>query len=263
MPALTISTDRPARSRSTSPVRPPISPITPPLAATRPSDDVAASSSSSSSQALPPRQTFTHSQPPQQIGIPPPPPEPIDFESNPDVIALKSAISVLQVQKGRATGDIQALNRVKDDALDDPEAFLKDLAAGKVKPKDDFVFRANDGDGEEDGKSDGKSDKVKDGKRTSSQHNEVKEREWSALPKPQNVVRCPPINWAQYAVVGESLDKLHAEQVARPSQGTPAVFGSHGIYETKGEGKQENYSGVAAPYAPGNDYVDKRSKSKR
>lgn len=182
----------------------------------------------------------------------------MDFESNPDVIALKSAISVLQVQKRRATGDIQALNRVRGEALDDPEAFVKDLAAGKVKPRDDFVFGATDSDDDEDMDEDGS-----DGKRSSQQQDESKPREWSSLPKPQDVVRCPPINWAQYAVVGESLDKLHAEQVSQPSQGSPAVFGSSGMYDIKNEGKQERYTGPAAPYAPGKDRIDRKSKNKK
>ncbi|GAB0135340.1 hypothetical protein EsDP_00003682 [Epichloe bromicola] len=250
MPALTISTDKAtrSRSRSTSPVRPPMSPITPPLAPTLPPD-----TAPSPRNLLPPRQPLTHSsQPSQQIGIPPPPPEPIDFESNPDVIALKSAISVLQVQQSRATGDIQALNRVRGEALAEPEAFIKDLAAGKVKPRDDFVFEA--GDSDEDGEEN-------DGKRF-SQGQSDKPRAWSSLPKPQDVVRCPPINWAQYAVVGESLDKLHAEQLSRPSQGNPAVFGSSGLYDVNVDGKQETYNGVAAPYDPGRDAIGRDSNKK-
>ncbi|KAH0595371.1 hypothetical protein MHUMG1_07123 [Metarhizium humberi] len=256
MPALTISTDKPTRSRSTSPVRPPMSPITPPLAPARPPDAPPAAAN------LPPaRQTYTHSsQPSQQIGIPPPPPEPIDFELNPDVIALKSAISVLQVQKRRATGDIQTLSRVRDEALDDPESFIKDLAAGKVKPRDDFVFETAGSDEDDENAGEESSGS----KRSPRPDGESKpRREWSSLPKPQDVVRCPPINWAQYAVVGDSLDKLHAEQVARPSQGSPAVFGSNGTYDIKNEGKQEKYSGVAAPYAPGKDRIDRKSKGKK
>ncbi|KHN94494.1 uncharacterized protein MAM_07682 [Metarhizium album ARSEF 1941] len=257
MPALTtILTDKPgARSRSASPIRPPMSPITPPLAPAQPRDVPPAAAE------LPPaRQTYTHSsQPSQQIGIPPPPPEPIDFEQNPDVIALKSAISVLQVQKRRATGDIQTLNRIKDEALDDPESFMKDLAAGKVKPRDDCLFESVDSD-EHDGDTGGENSRSK---RSSRQDEESKPREWSSLPKPQDVVRCPPLNWAQYAVVGESLDKLHAEQVARPSQGLPAVFGPNGMYDIKTEGKQEKYTGVAAPYAPAKDRIDRKSKGKK
>ena len=153
----------------------------------------------------------------------PPPPEPIEFESNPDVIALRSAISVLQVQRKRAVEDIQTLSKAMDQAVEEPEAFVKDLVAG----------------------------------RTQGQPTQTKA--WSSLPKPQNVVRSPPINWTQYAVVGDSLEKLHAEQVAQPTQGSPATVGANGMFEFKaGDGKQEKYAGVAAQYMPGKDKIDRK-----
>lgn len=87
------------------------------------------------------------------------------------------------------------------------------------------------------------------------------ERPWAKLPKPQSIVRCPPINWSNYAVVGESLDKLHNEQLARPTQGTPAVVAPDGRYEFKGgDGKQEKLIGIAAPYMPGRDRLEKKPK---
>ncbi|KAG5950339.1 hypothetical protein E4U58_001688, partial [Claviceps cyperi] len=143
MAVLTISTGKapsftPSRRGSTSPVPPPMSPITPPLAPTPPDDAANAADSYLSWQ---PRQPLKHSsQSWQQMGIPPPPPEPIDFDSNPDVIALKSAISVLQVQKARAVRDIQTLNKVRKEALADPGAFITDLADGNVKAREDFEF---------------------------------------------------------------------------------------------------------------------------
>jgi hypothetical protein len=42
------------------------------------------------------------------------------------------------------------------------------------------------------------------------------------IPVPQNVVRMPPINWAKYQVVGEPLDRMHEEQLYRPSPGQPS-----------------------------------------
>ncbi|KAG6041576.1 hypothetical protein E4U41_003472 [Claviceps citrina] len=274
MPALTISTDKATpsrpRTRSNSPVPPPMSPITPPLGPTQQPPGAEAEADAAAAEAptstLPrPRHPLTHSsQPSHQTGIPPPPPEPIDFDSNPDVIALKSAISVLQVQKGRATRDIQALSTIRDEALADPEAFIRDLAAGKVKPtSDDFAFGAHhDDDDDEDDDEDDKGGGGKNNDEPPLRGRASKPRPWSALPKPQAVVRCPPINWAQYAVVGDSLDKLHAEQVSRPSQGAPAVFRPSGLYELKTEGKQETYNGVAAPYDPARDAIDRKAKSK-
>lgn len=92
---------------------------------------------------------------------------------------------------------------------------------------------------------------------------------WSKLPKPQTVVRCPPINWAQYGVVGESLDKLHAEQIAAPTLGAPVVLGPGGTYEFKAGDAQissepgRRIPGIAAPYAPGKDKIEKKAKGSR
>ncbi|KLU84187.1 hypothetical protein MAPG_03232, partial [Magnaporthiopsis poae ATCC 64411] len=94
---------------------------------------------------------------------------------------------------------------------------------------------------------------------------------WRELPQRQNVVRCPPINWAQYAVVGESLEKLHNEQLTRPDLGTPRVVGPGGVYEFKGDQRQQQGGppppqqaqklvGVASPYMPGRDRLDKKPK---
>ncbi|KAI5466675.1 hypothetical protein BGZ63DRAFT_418438 [Mariannaea sp. PMI_226] len=243
MPALTISTDNPMRSRSPSPNRPPVSPITPTLSAAR-----LPNAAETGSQ----RPGLTHSQP-DQTGILPPSPQPISFDANPDVIALKSAISILQMQRQKAIADMQSLNRTKDDAVNDPEAFLKDLMDGKINApggaKDDSDDEAEDDDDAATGPS--------------SQRASETPRQWTKIPQPQNVVRCPPINWSQYAIVGESLDKLHNEQVTRPSQGTPASIGPNGVYEFKGEGKQERYLGVAAHYAPTQDKLNKKAKPKK
>jgi hypothetical protein len=74
-------------------------------------------------------------------------------------------------------------------------------------------------------------------------------------------VRCPPINWSKYAVVGDSLSKLHAEQLANPPQGSPAVLGANGTYEFKADAKPDRYVGIAAPYAPGEDKLEKKPKA--
>ncbi|KAH6604721.1 hypothetical protein Trco_006428 [Trichoderma cornu-damae] len=238
-PALTISTNM--DSRPSSPVPPPMSPITPTLPSAQLSSDA---DRSAGAEALPPaamaqqpsRSTLAHSQP-SQVGMPPPASKPMEFETNPDVIALRSAISVLQMQKNRATADIQALSQIKNEAVEHPDEFIRDLAHGRI----------------------GRGPQLDAGEDEAA-------RAWVAhpIPKAQDVVRCPPINWSQYAVVGESLDKLHAEQVARPTQGTPATVGVGGMYQFKGgDGKQEEYPGVAAPYAPLKDKMEKKAKSRK
>lgn len=243
MPALTIDTNQPARPSSPSP--PPISPLTPTLPPARLPGEP---------EPLPPRQTFTHNQP-HQVAIPPPAPEPITFDSNPDVIALKSAISILQIQKQRAVADIQALDKAKDEAVREPKAFINDLLAGRVNSGPGPSEPIASGGGE-----DSSSD---DAANQSSSQQAAGVHSWTSLPKPQDIVRCPPINWSQYAVVGESLDKLHADQVARPTQGTPAIVGANGAYEFQGDGPQESYQGVATPYNPQKDKIAKKTKGKK
>ncbi|KAM0343367.1 hypothetical protein ACHAPU_008688 [Fusarium lateritium] len=259
MPALTLNTDNPLGNNPPSPTRPPVSPLTPPLRPTQPPVAEPASAAG--------RPTLTHSQP-DQTAIAPPAPQPIAFDSNPDVIALKSAISILQIQRQRATADIQALSRAKDEAVNDPEAFIRDLAAGKINApaNDDSDSDSDSDDDDVNNAATGsqKADHQQDlGEGSSGQRIPTEPPAWANIPQPQNVVRCPPINWSQYAVVGDSLDKLHHEQVVRPSQGTPASIGANGTYEFRGEGKQERYQGVAAPYAPTQDRLSKKPKSRK
>ncbi|KAI1118778.1 hypothetical protein F5Y14DRAFT_397612 [Nemania sp. NC0429] len=281
--------------RSTSPARPTYSPITPPPNAT----------------AFPPRPTYTHSTHVDARAAPAPAlapaPEPIDFDSNPDVLAIRSAISILQMQRRKAERDMAALDRVKSAALAEPEAFVRDLTAGRVRVEGERLFVGGVRAGEEGDKSRSTSSRSSDDSDSDSDSESDESRgdetmkdaepnallysqplsqghagetsntashpgatipgplPWASIPKPQNVIRCPPINWSQYAVVGESLDKLHDEQVRSPAQGTPAVLTPEGRFEFKaggsgGVGKQERYIGVAAPYAPGKDKIDRKSK---
>ncbi|RDA93127.1 hypothetical protein CP533_4061 [Ophiocordyceps camponoti-saundersi (nom. inval.)] len=207
---------------------PPMSPITPTLTPAYLADVTPQQPLPSPISRLP---IYTHAKQTDQVAVSPPPPESIDFDTNTDVLALRSAISVLQVQKKRAAADIQSLSSARDAALDDADAFVRDLASGKVN-------NASAAAGADDAKP------------------------WTSLPRPQEVVRCPPINWSQYAVVGDSLDKLHADEVRRPSQGIPATVGPDGSYEFRGEGPRETYPGVATPFAPGKDRIDRKPKAK-
>lgn len=358
MPGLTIATDahpasaptapRPianprrasASSRTSppsSPSRPPVSPITPMLGptqlpgagATGPgTSSTTATTTTTTTQSIPDfalgRPTFTHTTQTDQVGVAPPPAQPIDFDSNPDVLALKSAISILQLQRARATADIQSLSRARDAALGNPASFVADLQAGKVRVEGDPLFSGtraagpaesvSDSDSDSDSDSSDSSDpeperqgetpdsipkpdtatadgdtsmpdappkpattkkpKQKSKQRPSSSPNSTKPPAWQNLPKPQTVVRCPPINWAQYGVVGDSLDKLHAEQLAAPTPGAPAVLGPGGTYEFKAGDRSTGGSGtgtgggeparrlvgVAAPYNPLRDKLEKKGK---
>ena len=67
---------------------------------------------------------------------------------------------------------------------------------------------------------------------------------FAPLPRPQNVFRMPPINWAKYHVVGDSLDKMHEEQRARPTLGQP------GQPNQPDSGPPAPPYVMAAPYSP-------------
>jgi hypothetical protein len=73
-----------------------------------------------------------------------------------------------------------------------------------------------------------------------------------AIPQPQNVVRCPPINWEKYHIVGQPLDKLHEEQKKWPGQPEPPRTQL---------GARAPPHAVAAPYSPFTDGIGKKSSA--
>lgn len=77
---------------------------------------------------------------------------------------------------------------------------------------------------------------------------------WEKLPKPQKVVRMPHINWDQYAVVGDSLEKLHADQLRNPPEGSPLRMGPGGQLLTSAMG--------SAPVTPAKDKNEKMGTRK-
>jgi hypothetical protein len=141
----------------------------------------------------------------------------------------------------------------------DPEAFAKAVAAGQVVAKSDPLFAPSHEDSEDE-EGEGKGEKMLG----LEENGKGRDEKWGKLPKPQNIVRCPPINWTQYAVVGESLDKLHKDQLARPSEGMPQILQPDGSLTFGGEGQRRREDmGVAAPYQPGKDKIDKVGGTKK
>jgi hypothetical protein len=76
----------------------------------------------------------------------------------------------------------------------------------------------------------------------------------------------PPINWAKYQIVGEPLDKMHQEQVLRPSTGEPQPLPSQSqsqsrpaYYDSTGERAPEHV--LAAPYRPLVDKLDNNNNN--
>ena len=139
------------------------------------------------------------------------------------------------------------MQRVKERALADPEGFVHALTSGDVKSNSASLFEPSQDDDDDD----------------DDEQETTDPRAWPKIPSQQDIVRCPPINWTQYAVVGESLDKLHADQQARPSEGMPQRLGADGQLSYGGDGQRRQADlGVAAPYQPGRDKIEKMGTRK-
>ena len=156
---------------------------------------------------------------------------PISESQNPDAIALRSALSILQIQKQQSLRDIQTLEKMKNAAVADPEGFARELVAGNLSAKEteDFVNLSADNEDTEKNGTEGKGN------------------EFGQIPTPQNVVRMPPVNWAKYQIVGEPLDKMHEEERSRPSLGEPRR-------EDHSQRPPEHM--IASPYRPLVDRLD-------
>lgn len=254
MPALLVNTavgDAPSAMRSASPTsdRPPVSPITPTATVAQLAPLPPDAGPKVAPPPPPPAATFR-----QQ-----PPSLPISESDNPDAIALRSAISLLQLQRDKSRRDLQALQDLKHAAIADPHAFVRSLQEQRVQ-----AARAHsdvltptlagltdtpaplDHDQDDEATATGqRTDARKD-----SAHVDAKAA-WSkfpAIPQPQNIVRCPPVEWAKYHIVGEPLDKMHEEQRKWPGSSEPPRIAN---------GTRAPPHSVAAPYSPFKDGVAK------
>ena len=175
-------------------------------------------------------------------------------------------MSILQIQKRKAEEDIRNLAKIKKRALEDPEGFAAAVAAGKVETKSDSLFNPSaddDDDGDDDDDNDEDVEMEEVDPTTQAAAEDRRQKEWGKLPKPQNIVRCPPINWQKYAIIGESLDKLHDDQKSRPTEGKPQIMGPDGQLRYGGDGTRRPADlGIAAPYKPGRDKIEKMSTRK-
>ncbi|KAL8828914.1 MAG: hypothetical protein Q9170_006392 [Blastenia crenularia] len=238
MPALTLPTtssnviDIPDNTLAEygldSPTSPPFSPITPVMSNTFPLQE---------------SQGFERSAPTHIPSMPPL--QPFSESENPDAIALRSALSVLQIQRQQTLHDLKTLERQKKMAAADPEGFSKAVVEGKIRtqsrgvldPRPGFSLsslRNPDLDDEQDVKMDHEI------------HKTVEKEHYGDIPGPQNIVRCPPVNWAKYHVMGEPLDRLHEEQRRRPVNG-------QGIEDISLLGREDDV--IAAPYNPWKDHL--------
>lgn len=96
--------------------------------------------------------------------LPTPPPQQQGIETNPDYIALTSALTLLQNQRSIACKDLVELQRLKSEALSNPQGFLQNLQQGSAS-----------------------------GSGNSS----------SRIPKMQRVVKAPLVSWQNYGIQGQ------------------------------------------------------------
>ncbi|OJD24317.1 hypothetical protein ACJ73_04321 [Blastomyces percursus] len=269
---------RPEGSPGTPP-HPPYSPITPVLShATMlpPPSPIqqaipppSTSAASTFSLATSPGNNYTHntSTAPPPVSNPAPTfmaepaPVPISESDNPDAIALRSAISILQIQKQQAARDIKTLDHLKQAALAHPEAFARELAKGTLTSKSGDIFNPT---GMENGYEDEHAGGIVGPANTSTPTvtdegtmdiDEQPPPAFGKIPAPQSVVRMPPINWAKYHIVGEPLDKLHEEQRRRPSAGEPRRDDAPSQQRAP-----EHF--IAAPYRPFTDSLEASMKTR-
>ncbi|KAF2437437.1 hypothetical protein P171DRAFT_373687 [Karstenula rhodostoma CBS 690.94] len=254
MPALLVDTSTPStspsssstqrRSQSRSPNRPPVSPITPTVAAAQ----LARPEPPDARPRVAPPQP-----PPAATFIQPPPSVPISESENPDAIALRSAISLLQLQREKSKRDLKALEELKAAAVSDPHAFVRSLQEQRkeaaAKPTDVLTPTLSDiaeaaaSEGAEN--THGESGTAR--KDSAAVEGSLRDAtKFPAVPQPQNIVRCPPVNWAKYHIVGEPLDKLHEEQKRYPGSSDPPRTQS---------GARAPPHRVAAPYSPFTDGI--------
>jgi len=251
--------------REPSPTAPPYSPITPKAAAAQLATYQPRGSTSAPAAAIPTRAEIAAALP-QPTTIARPAPVPIDESTNTDAIALRSAIALLQLQRERSRRDIVALERVREEAMRDPAGFVDELGRrGKKRRAGEAradvlgptlgaeAGAVESGAAMEEVKTEAKDtqdedeeivDEEQEGRDSDDNDEQPSEDKFPVMPTPQNVFRCPPINWAKYHITGEPLDRLHEEQRQRPTPGEPEYNG----------GRAQPYV-LAAPYSPLNDNV--------
>lgn len=181
-----------------------------------------------------------------------PPPVSIAESDNIDAIALRSAISILQLQREKAKQDIKTLEQLKIKAVADPEGFMRALrdqraqASASASASDILTPTLA-------GSISDSDDETNDNQNAPT---EPLATQFPRIPQPQVVVRCPPVNWAKYHIVGEPLDKMHEEQVRKPPTGD----------QTQDHTRPAHV--IAAPYSPitdriGDSHPPGRKSSKR
>lgn len=220
---------------SVSPQGPPYSPITPVL----PSATLAPASTGYARESHP-------------LHVDQLPLQPISESDNSDAIALRSALSILQIQRQQSLRDLKTLDRQKHEAVADSETFANNILSGKIRSaSNEGILGQSQGvrqawDQHQSANGGSQTDQ--------NSHEGGRPSSFDTIPTPQNIVRCPPVNWAKYHIVGEALDKLHEEQQSHPTPGQP---------RTEQDAIRPPEHVIAAPYRPWADKLPESSMRTR
>lgn len=193
---------------------------------------------------------------------------PISESDNPDAIALRSALSILHIQRQKVLRDMKNLERQKQVAMANPQAFAADVVAGRVKtapsdglgvaPRLDHPAAAAEEEEEEAEEAEAEAgEALTDDDNREQPSSNARRSKFDDVPGPQDIVRAPPINWAKYHIVGEPLERMHEEQRARPTPGQPRRGAGDESRAGPGPGPSPKHV-IAAPYNP---WTDKLSDS--
>lgn len=117
-----------------------------------------------------------------------------------DGIALRSTLRLLMLQRDRANSDIHSLEEMREAALKEPLEFVEFIQNQKAR---------------------GRGSRTTDKKPNTFAGKE--------LPKPQEIYKCPNIEWSQYKILGAPLDALHEKHLRRPSPSRPSGQAAAGV----------------------------------
>lgn len=170
--------------------------------------------------------------------------ETIDLNTNPDAQALKANIGILMYQEKKVLANLKRLDLLSTQVDEHPVEFAKAVIAGDIKIQDktnEVVAKWLPQYVKEDRfkivqkaiKDEVIEAQFEEWTRLENMHKDPETRktmteeqkrrfkryekglnpdgiDFASLPEPVNVSRGPAINWAQYGVVGDSLDAVHA-----------------------------------------------------
>lgn len=150
---------------------------------------------------------------------------------NTDSIALASALRLLMLQRERARKDILLLEELRAEALDQPLEFLSLL--NRASPSSPTSPSAPSFSSS-----------------TPPTPTSTASPSGRGIPKPQEIYKCPPIEWEKYKILPSPLDKMHEDQqqlrrnVVPSQMHTGGVIGVDSIAENGGiQGRMRLFDG--------------------